>query len=524
MSTDEALQWLVLTGSPEERFSQWQAQTGGFDVDKLLFTEAAGRQLPQSKSEHTSGWIKAQLRIAKNITSPATSDALRLAYAAWDAAATASARFRRDQASPLPLGCHSLAAMGVHTRSGEVLHGRSFDGVLLGGKEWRENIDRVQLVLHRQRRKKSYLAVHHLGAFLPGMSAVNEAGLSLTAHAVATRETSEYGCAALPIFERILQECSGLRGAEEVLRRQRYASGWLVVLAHAESKTISLMELDAKGATKVRRRGEFIAAAQGFRSEKQAKSFAPSDLLREREWSRIHLLNGIARRGDLDAQGLLQHLQDDKDAYDPSSRIPFGNTLQDYTHSDSVVFDVANDALWLRTGHHPRLNKTLRLNLSSLFNRNVVVNNQTTDDSSNSTLEARLLFDGLTTFKLPELRDSAKMLLSVHSKRSSMVSGVLTNLHFLDDEIDQALHFSEAALLNCSSPYREGALYLLRARSFDLLGKRSQARQAYADVLLAIDATHPSLFKRAKRGRRRAFSRRELPMLRFWAEVADVVN
>ena len=505
-----------LQGSLQARCQQWLAQHP-FDVDTQVADVVARRQLPFAKRSDTRGWRRALRSVTSTMECRDVQDGdVRRQLCATDAAAIALGRDRRGQASPLPLGCHSLVVWGRQSGCGRLLHGRSFDGFL-------DDDHDVHLVLHQQTGKLSHLSVHHRGAFLPGVTAVNEAGVVVTAHPVATRAVDVTGEPGVLVFDRVLQHARGVASAVDVLKRSRLASGWVVSLSSNTSADPVIVEVDAKGVQPLRsKRTSFLAAAQGFRTRKQADAYAVSDLQREREWSKLSLLNRLARRQPPDAAALLASLQDARDAYDPSRRRPWGNTLVDVTHSDSVVFDVDDDALHVACGPLPRHSQRARVSLSAAWAGDLDA--EVEERPLSSTLEQTRLVREALLFAQEGQLDGALSWLPDGDDVDGLVHLLRAQLLLLADRPDDVVAAAEAALsASLTSPYREASAHVVRGHAHDLRGDRAQAVAAYAAAEHELEDLHSSLLRRARRGRRLAFSQRDRQSLRLVAEVANVV-
>ncbi|MCA9685269.1 MAG: hypothetical protein KC457_24025, partial [Myxococcales bacterium] len=113
------------------------------------------------------------------------------------------------QVAAIP-SCTSLAVWGEGSRDGALRHARNFD--FPGAGVW----DRTpKVVLCEPRQGLRYGFVSTRGADTPGVTAFNEAGLSLTAHTRFHRDVNFTGVGVIDFGHELIRTCSTLEQVRE---------------------------------------------------------------------------------------------------------------------------------------------------------------------------------------------------------------------------------------------------------------------------------------------------------------------
>lgn len=138
----------------------------------------------------------------------------------------------------LGLGCTSAVAWGAATRDGMLYHGRNFD--YFGVQNWP---DHAAVIFHTPARGQRYVSIGAAGVGLGGVTAMNEAGLSLTVHQhMFTDRTALGGTPIGVVGDIVMREARDLDQAEEILRRQRPIGCWTYVVTDARAKQVLCFE------------------------------------------------------------------------------------------------------------------------------------------------------------------------------------------------------------------------------------------------------------------------------------------
>jgi hypothetical protein len=141
-------------------------------------------------------------------------------------------------------GCSSLLVEPARSATGEMVFGRNLDGPQPRG------VDRLGLVkIYRPVEKHAFASVGFpgLGGVLSG---INDVGLALATHSVGASRENEpafnpLGTPLYCTFRRILEECSSVKEAEELLRKSEgYTKS--ILLAACDTERATVFEITTK--------------------------------------------------------------------------------------------------------------------------------------------------------------------------------------------------------------------------------------------------------------------------------------
>jgi tetratricopeptide (TPR) repeat protein len=423
-----------------------------------------------------------------------------------------------------PLGCSSLVALPELTDSRELIVGRNFDLVPHGSSE------PPLLVVHHPDKGLAHVSLHHGGSFTPGITAVNEAGLTVAVHQNFTREVSLRGRPILSVARELIETSRSLSAALEKLRGMRTAGGWTIVLADAARGRACAVEIDADGAASLFPPRDFLAVANCYRTRKKVHDFAFTGAWREHNWSRLSLLNRSARhgRGRFDLGRMAAALSDHTDAYDHDRQRAFGNTVSAIHNVDAAIFAPGLDAAYVAVGHTPRNSSDgfVGLSLSALFHERLqplpslppAAEGPFRDALHRHSDACRLLYEGGDEEHAEALFEEAAELVPDEPIYRFMQGA----LQLKTGDTELAAETFAACVDDETSPYRRGLGRLMEGRALDVLGHRRQARAAYADVAPQAENVDPGLVRRARRDRAHPFSPRRASRLVIDTILADV--
>ena len=138
----------------------------------------------------------------------------------------------------LGLGCTSAIAWGNATAGGKLLHARNFD--YFGVENW---VDNAALIFHTPEKGQRYVAVAAAGVGLGGITAMNEAGLTLTVHQHMFTDKARLGGIPIGVLgDRVMREASTLEQAAEILAQQRSIGCWTHLIADGKSRRVLCFE------------------------------------------------------------------------------------------------------------------------------------------------------------------------------------------------------------------------------------------------------------------------------------------
>ncbi|NUP12868.1 MAG: hypothetical protein HOW73_43065 [Polyangiaceae bacterium] len=138
----------------------------------------------------------------------------------------------------LGLGCTSAVAWGDATRDGKLYHARNFD--YYGVENWASN---AAVIFHAPNEGQRYVSIGAAGVGLGGVTAMNEAGLTLTVHQhMFTDRTALGGVPIGVVGDIVMREAKNLAEAEAILRRHRSIGCWTYVITDGKAKQVLCFE------------------------------------------------------------------------------------------------------------------------------------------------------------------------------------------------------------------------------------------------------------------------------------------
>jgi tetratricopeptide (TPR) repeat protein len=425
------------------------------------------------------------------------------------------------------LGCSSLVALPAFTESGELIHGRNFDMPPIG-----DTLPPLVCV-HLPDEGLPHVSLHHGGGFSPGITATNTAGLTVGVHQNYTRAVSVRGASVQALAMELVERCSSLSAALELLRARPTAGGWTFVISDAGAGRAAAVEIDADGASALYPPRQFLSVANCYRTSKDKKEFAFTGATREHNWCRLSRLNQLAREQAErhDAASIAAALGDHTDAYEPDRQRAYGNCVSALHNLDAVVCSPGLDGLWVASGKAPRNSADgyVGLRLSALFAGRTEtlepLEPTAPSDDFRSALDhaadaGQLLFRGEDApAALDALERAAELDPSEPLHRFLCATLLLREGFALD-----AAELFGGCIDDETSPYRSGLAALMRGRALDVLGHRAEARSEYDRVEELAEDVDPNLVARARRSAARGFSPKQARGLVVDAIFGDVTN
>ena len=443
------------------------------------------------------------------------------AHAVYDAINALGSLPFTKKASAARLGCSSLVLLPRFTSSRELLHGRNFDLPPFG------DVEDPLLCVHRPSDGLAHVSLHHGGGWTPGITATNEAGLTLGVHQNYTRRVSTERHPVVGVAQELIERCTSLSDAVELLHQRPTAAGWTFIVSDAKSGRAAAIEMDAEGAAALYPPGAFLSVANCYRTTKDVHEYAFTGALREHNWCRLARLNQMAREhaGAHTPESLASALGDHQDAYDVGRRRPYGNVVSALHNLDAVITSPGNDALYVAVGKAPRncADGYVGLSLSALFEGRVVSLPSLPSPLSSGDFRASLesasdaarahFHDGDSEAALSHLEEASAR--APDEPMHRLMRGTLLLAAERPDEAAQAL---EGCIDEETSPYRKGLSALMLARARHRLGQRREAEALYARVPALAGSVDENLREMAARERARGFSKTAARAL-----VADLI-
>lgn len=138
----------------------------------------------------------------------------------------------------LNLGCTSAVAWGDATSDGRLLHARNFD--YHGVRSWPET---ATVIFHEPDAGQRYVSVAAAGVPLGGVTAMNEAGLSLTVHQHMFTDKAALGGTPIGLVgDIVMREARSLDDAERILAKYVPIGCWTYLITDAHTKQVLCWE------------------------------------------------------------------------------------------------------------------------------------------------------------------------------------------------------------------------------------------------------------------------------------------
>lgn len=152
----------------------------------------------------------------------------------------------------LGIGCTSAIAWGDATRDGKLMHARNFD--YHGVECWPEQ---ASVIFHEPTEGLRYVSVSSAGVLMGGITAMNEAGLSLTVHQhMFTDKTRLGGIPVGCVGDLIMRQARSLDDAEAILRAHRPIGCWTYLVTDGPRREVLCWEENPDRQTVVVRGGD----------------------------------------------------------------------------------------------------------------------------------------------------------------------------------------------------------------------------------------------------------------------------
>ena len=427
----------------------------------------------------------------------------------------------------LELGCTSALAWGDATRDGRMLHARNFDYHGVGC--WPET---KTVIFHEPDEGLRYASVAAAGVALGGITAMNEAGLTLTVHQHMFTDRSALGGTPIGVVgDRVMREAKNLDDALRILESHRPIGCWTYVIADGHRREALCFEENPE-----RRAPRILGRDDGATTFGYANIYLDEELgatevngygsYWRHNMGRHRRVNALLeeRAGELDPQAMGEILGHPGD---PACRLR--DSIAMVMTVGSVVFRPDDGTLWVGTGVAPTSHGAyLALNL---FDPDFRAADGTPGVEVVGEPEAgRRAFEHYRRAYLAyvdegALDDAAR---AVDAAREAAPEQAL--YHFLAGLLaieggrprEAEVAFDRALALGHPDVERVASFHLWRGRARDLLGRRREAERDYR-TCLGHYADAP-VHRAARKGLRRRFTKRKAARMHVDMSLADVIT
>jgi len=418
----------------------------------------------------------------------------------------------------LELGCTSAVAWGGATEDGALLHARNFDYHGVGC--WPQN---KAVIFHEPDEGHRYLSVAAAGVGLGGITAMNEAGLSLTVHQHMFTDRTRLGGIPIGLVgDMVMREASDLDEAQAILDAHTPIGCWTYVVTDGHAKETLCYEENPER-----------SAARRYRDE-EAFGYANIYLDEQLGASEVNLYGSYWRHNEGRHRRANELLEAGRGAHAPQSMAEIlGDTGSDACRVrdsiamvmtvGSVIFRPEDGTVWVGTGDAPTSHGTF---LPFTFAQEGYAPERGELTVQRDDAEA---FERFRRTYVAYVDHSDLTAARGHMEEASRLAPDEPLFHFLrgllhleaGDAAGAEEAIGRALSLGHPDPERVAAFHLWRGRAMDVLGRRDEAKRDYRRALGHY--ADPPVHRAAKRGLRRAFTAKQARAVHVDIGLADVV-
>jgi tetratricopeptide (TPR) repeat protein len=423
----------------------------------------------------------------------------------------------------LGLGCTSAVAWGAATRDGRLLHARNLD--YFGVGNWPQA---AAVIFHEPARGQRYVSVAAAGVMFGGVTAMNEAGLTLTVHQHMFTDKAALGGTPIGVVgDEVMRDATTLEEAQAILGRYRPIGCWTYligdghgrrVLCHEENPERAVDLVSTPADATFGYANIYLDPVLGASEKNLYGSYWRANLGRHQRANALL----AARSGQLDPTGMAAILAD----IEPSG-CRLRASIAMLLTVGSVVFRPEDGALWVSTGEAPTSrNPFVPFHLGSQDHApelGELTEHARGDGAEREAFEAyRRAY--MAYFDAEDVAESRRQVARCRALQpeESLYHCLAGLLALADGDPGESLQaFGRALELGHPDGERVSSFHLWRARAADLAGRRSQALGDYRRALggpvdLAVQ-------RAAERGLKRPYSAKRASRMAIDFAYADVV-
>lgn len=247
--------------------------------------------------------------------------------------------------------CSSAMAWGAATSDGRLLHARNFD--LPGAGVW-DAAPTVVFCTPDEGLRYGFVTTR--GGDAPGITAFNEAGLTLTMHTCIHRDVAFRGRGVVDLGHEIVRRARRLEEALAIVRREPILSTWNIAISSAEERSAIVIGTSGRE-TEVTRpaAGESHLACTNhyLGPQLQARELAASPVWAHHSRARHRRLSEGMRAGGVDVDMLAALLADHRDPESDGRERLCGSVVANAYTVQSIVNDPERSRIQLGHGEVP---------------------------------------------------------------------------------------------------------------------------------------------------------------------------
>ncbi len=241
---------------------------------------------------------------------------------------------------PVIMGCSSAVVLKGGQQASSY-HARNLDYV--GGRYWERG---HCILVMRPRKGLASVSVTSEGMYCPGVTTVNEAGLSMSLHLNFTSDRSLRGVPITTVVSLVASRAKTPSEAVDILRREKPMSGWCLVLSNGTEAVA--VELSAGSMGIVHPEGGILCYTNMYISPNMADTeYVPSYIWAENNNARYRRMKGLLLEGygSLDAEALAGIMSDTFDITH-NRETALGHTISNAANISCAIISTTEDALW----------------------------------------------------------------------------------------------------------------------------------------------------------------------------------
>ncbi len=422
----------------------------------------------------------------------------------------------------LGLGCTSAIAWGPATRDGKLYHARNFD--YHGVDNWPRH---AAVLFHQPKDGLRYVSIGAAGVGLGGITAMNEAGLSLTVHQHMFTDKTRLGGTPIGIVgDIVMRRARSLDEAEAILAEHVPIGCWTYLVTDAKKKEVLCHEEnpDRRAARRTTAADHTFGYANVYLDEELGSTeialYGSYWRHNQRRHARVcQLLRREA--GTLDAQGMAAILAD---TGDPRCRV--AGSIAMVMTVGSVVFRPEDGAFWVGTGDAPTSRGTfVPFSLDKQGHAPELGELRTAGGDAQSDLAFEQYRQAYVAYvdrgDVKAARDAAERAAALAPGQSiyRALAGMLAVEAVDTEAATRALDGALAA--GHPDDERVSAFHLWRGRAHDLAGRRDRASADYRACLAR--RADPFVHAAARKNLRRPFRARDARRMHVEMSLADVI-
>ncbi len=268
--------------------------------------------------------------------------------------------------------CSSVAVSGDWTKDGRLLVARNQDYPIVG--PWEKNTT-VMFNYPSEKDQMPFVSIASAGLHTGGLTSMNEAGLTVAAHAHFCKQVSLKGLPIFVVGQEIISKAKTISQAIDIAKKLNRNANWALVVTSAQEKNAAVLEMSPNKVYPRYAQNNFINHTNYFHHPELSKNEAILSPTRMEDdharWCRMQqILTPL--KGSIDIEEMAQVMGDHLDPWTKSERI-MGNTLSVMSTIKSVIFDPKNQDIWVSNrGRSPMgLGPFMQVNVSNFWQQDL---------------------------------------------------------------------------------------------------------------------------------------------------------